>query len=168
MEDFTKIFYEYKDKVYNQALRMLGSTQEAEEASQDTFLRIYKGLSGFRGDAKLSSWIFRINANVCMSKWKQKKSISSSIEDEAVMQQISKQYSLPAADTSYENAEFREKVQECISELPPEYSLVVTLYYFEDMSYDDIARIADIPVGTVGTYLHRAKTALKSILVKEL
>ena len=73
MEDFTKIFYEYKDKVYNQALRMLGSTQEAEEASQDTFLRIYKGLSGFRGDAKLSSWIFRINANVCMSKWKQKK-----------------------------------------------------------------------------------------------
>ncbi len=164
MEDFTQIFYEYKDRVYNQALRMLGSPQEAEEAAQDTFLRIYKGLSGFRGDAKLSSWIFRIAANVCISRWKQRKELASSMDDEYIEQEASKQHFIPAADVSLENAEFHERIRDSVARLQPEYSLVITLYYFEEMSYDEIARIAAIPVGTVGTYLHRARNELKSML----
>lgn len=166
MEDFTKIFYEYKDRVYHQALRMLGSREDAEEAVQDIFLRIYKGLPGFRGDSKLSSWIFRIAANVCIAKWKQKKGLYSSIDDESVQHDVAHVSVHPSCDELYENKEFSERVHQCISRLQPEYSAVITLYYFEGMGYEEISSIMNIPVGTVGTYLHRAKQVLRSILIK--
>lgn len=168
MEDFTQIFYTYKDRVYNQVFRMLGSPQDAEEAVQDVFLRVYKGLSEFRGDAKISSWIFRIATNVCISKWKQRKGDSSSIEDEVIQSQVMKQHYTPAPDVQFEKEENRKKILESIAKLSPEYSSVVTLYYFEEMSYEEIAQITDIPMGTVGTYLHRAKNDLKNILRREL
>ena len=71
--EFLQIYDEYKDSVYNQAYRILGTKEDAEEAVQDVFMRIYRSYGKFEGRAKLSSWIYRIAFNVCMSKVSQKK-----------------------------------------------------------------------------------------------
>lgn len=167
MEDFPSIYTAYKDRVYNQAFCMLGSPHETEEAVQDIFLRIYNGLPKFRGDAKLSTWIYRIAANVCINRWKRRKHTHLSLDDDYVHKQAVASHVMPSSDACYESKEFQQRVRKCLSQLKPDYSLVVTLHYFEGLRYKEIAQIADIPIGTVSTNLHHAKKALRSLLKKE-
>lgn len=168
MTDFLSIYRAYKDRVYNQALRMLGNRQEAEEAVQDIFLRIYRGLSSFRGDAQLSTWIFRIAANVCINRRSRKIPPIQAIDDETMQQVIPDRDSNPGPDRVYEKRELRERIHRCLSLLPPKQSLVMVLYYYEGLQYREIAEIAGMPIGTVGTCLHQAKNALRTIIRKEL
>ena len=79
--DFRQILETYRDKVYNQAYRMLGNREEAEEATQDIFLRIHRSLGDFRGESKLSSWIYRITANACISRLRKKQLKTSSLDE---------------------------------------------------------------------------------------
>ena len=147
---------------------MLGSHQEANDAVQDIFLRINKGLCNFREESKISTWIYKIATNVCLRQCKKKKHLFNSIDEEYIQKLISEQHSHPPVDTVYEKKELHKVVLRCISKLPPKYRVVILLYYYEELSYEEIADIVDIPVGTVGTNLHLAKNALRTIMKKEL
>ena len=80
-EKFTSILADYQDRVYNQAFRMLGNHEDAEEATQDIFLNIYRSLEDFRGESKMSTWIYRITSNECISRLRKKQLDITSLEE---------------------------------------------------------------------------------------
>ena len=167
MQDFNWIYDEYADAVYNHCWRMLNNAQDAEEAAQDTFLNIYRNLENYRGDSKLSTWIYRITANVCLSRLRKKKLPSDSLDD---VQDQGVQFAddTPQPDRIMEESELREQLGRLMQKLAPQYRQVVTFFYFQGLSYDEIADITGVPSGTIGSAIHRAKTQLKNLLVKEM
>jgi len=166
--DFLKIYEKYKDRIYNQAYRILGNKEDAEEATQDIFLRIYKFYEGFRGEAKFSSWIYRISVNVCISRaMSKRKDIDYLEENEKIIHKnISEKTKNP--EELFQSKEFRNKILNLISKLQPKYGSILTLYYFEEMSYREISGILKIPEGTIATHIFRAKTLLKDLFIKEI
>jgi len=166
--DFLKIYEKYKDRIYNQAYRILGNKEDAEEATQDVFLRIYKFYEDFRGEAKLSSWIYRISANVCISRaMSKRKDIDYLEENEGIKHKnISEKTKDP--EELFQSKEFRDIILNLISKLQPKYGSMLTLFYFEEMSYREISEILKIPEGTIATHIFRAKTLLKDLFMKEI
>ncbi len=166
--DFLKIYEKYKDRIYNQAYRILGNKEDAEEATQDIFLRIYKFYEGFRGEAKLSSWIYRISVNVCISRAISKRKDIDYLEEteKIIHKNISEKTKNP--EELFQSKEFRNIILNLISKLQPKYGSILTLYYFEEMSYREISEILKISEGTIATHLFRAKTLLKDLFIKEI
>ncbi|NVM04364.1 MAG: sigma-70 family RNA polymerase sigma factor [Candidatus Helarchaeota archaeon] len=167
-EDFIEIYEKYKDRIYNQAYRILGNKEDAEEATQDVFLRIYKSYESFRGEAKLSSWIYRISVNVCISKAVSKRKNIDYLEEnsEIKYKNISEKTKNP--EELFQSKEFRNIILNLISKLQPKYSSILTLYYFEEMGYREISEILKMSEGTIATQLFRAKSLLKDLIIKEL
>ena len=167
-QEFLQIYEKYKDIVYNQTFRILGTRQEADDATQDVFLRIYKHYGDFRGVAKLSSWIYRISVNVCISRaMSKRKDIDYLEENEKIIHKnISEKTKNP--EELFQSKEFRNIILNLISKLQPKYGSILTLYYFEEMSYREISGILKIPEGTIATHIFRAKTLLKDLFIKEI
>jgi RNA polymerase sigma-70 factor (ECF subfamily) len=144
MEDFQSILAQYQDKVYRFALGMLGDPAQAEDAAQETFVKIWRGLPKFRGESSISTWIFSIARNTCLHALKSRRKMVSI--DELVEK--------PRLE--------REPMDiECLlEELPEHYREVMLLFYVHDKSYEEVACTLDIPMGTVKTYLYRARKQL--------
>ena len=165
--EFLQIYDEYKDSVYNQAYRILGTKEDAEEAAQDVFLRIYKSYESFEGRAKLSSWIYRITFNVCLTKVSQRKKNIDYIEERKdIINSLKEKTKNP--EELFQTKEFKELLLQMISVLEPKYSAILTLYYFEEKSYNEISEILNMPKGTIATQLYRAKDTLKDKIIREL
>ena len=168
-EDFRSILTEYQDRVYTQACRMLGNREEAQEAVQDIFMRVYRSLDSFRGDSKLSTWIFRITANVCISRLRKKQLDMSSLDEPAeagsrpVTETIADDQ--PDPGQQMERDETAELVRQQVRRLPPNWAQAIGLYHFEGMSYEEIAEVMQIPRATVATYILRGKKQLAKQLV---
>jgi RNA polymerase sigma-70 factor, ECF subfamily len=159
--DFGSLLLQYQNRVYQQAYRMLGTRQEAEEATQDIFLKIHGGLSEFRGESKLSSWVYRITANVCISRLRKKQ--LNTIEFEEIHEGGSPTYTLAGEDnpeTRMRAKEMGDIVREELRTLPPQWAQAISLHYFGGESYEEIATILEIPRATVATYISRGKQQL--------
>lgn len=162
--DFREILSTYQGKVYNQAYRMLGNREEAEEATQDIFLRIHRSLEEFRGESKLSSWIFRITANVCITRLRKKqlslKSLDEPVDeggrsaDEIIADESTDQ------EAEYETKELGEIVRAEVRRLPANWAQALSLNYFGGLSYEEVAETMEIPRATVATYILRGKKQL--------
>ena len=168
MLDFNRIFDEYADTIYNHAFRMLGNRQDAEEAAQDAFLKIHRGLDGYRGDSKLSTWIYRITTNVCLSRLRKKTLPTDSLDGAVEEKGTQFASTAPPPDLGMEDDELRKQLITLVGRLAPQYLQMVTLFYFEDLSYEEIADITGVPSGTIGSAIHRAKQQLRNMLIKEL
>jgi RNA polymerase sigma-70 factor, ECF subfamily len=146
---FEALLTAYQDKVFRLSYSMLGDRMHAEDAAQESFLRIWKSIDRFRGDSSLSTWIFSITRNVCLTA-------------------ISKRRpSLPIEDVDRATPEAPDRQRDIVRlvrELPENYRQVVMLFYMEERSYDEVARMLDLPVGTVKTHLHRARQQLATML----
>ena len=168
-EEFQEILFAYQDRVYNQAYRMLGNHEDAEEAAQDIFLSVYKSLGEFRGESKISTWIYRITSNVCISRLRKKqldiKSLDEPLDDEGttLADFISDEGADP--ETILESEETRELIRSKVRELPPDWAMAVSMYHFDDLTYDEIAEIMDIPKATIATYIFRGRKQLASQLL---
>ena len=167
-QNFLEIYESFKDKVFNQAYRILGNKEDAEEATQDIFIRVYKFYESFKGEAKLSSWIYRISANVCITKALSKRKSTDYIEDieEITYKKLFNKTKNP--EELLYSKQLKEIILNLISKLPPKYSSILTLFYFEEMDYKEISKILDIPEGTIATHIYRAKNFLKNLIIKEL
>ena len=164
---FRMLVDRHKHMVFNVALRMLRNREDAEDAAQEAFLRAFRSIGTFRGQAKFSSWLVRIAINVSLSfaERAHAKQTFAEFQDEA-----------DEADAHFVDArmnpeeiasrnDFGERIRALVGTLPPRYRAVITLYYLEERSYQEVAEILEIPLGTVKTHLHRAKEHLrKSIL----
>ncbi len=153
------IVEEYQDRVFRLAYAILGDSGTAEEAAQDAFVRIWRALPQFRGDAALGTWIYAIARNVCLSRRRR----------DAVRRFLSLEE--PRVRAAVDRGQGGAPTPECginlgalIAELPRKYQCVVRLYFFEDQSYQQVADALGLPMGTVKTYLHRARKQMAARL----
>ncbi len=156
MQTFRDIVDTYSTQVYNHALSLLRSKEDAEEATQDVFLKISTAIELFRGDAKLSTWIWRITANVCYTRLAKKKLPSVPLENSTL--DVEDPHSFI---TEINRSESRTIIEEALSHLPQQQASILLLFYFEGMNYKEIAAVFNIPEGTVATQLHRGKESLR-------
>ncbi len=164
---FKDIVNLYSERVFNLALRMLGNREEAEEATQDVFMRVLRSIDKFRGDSGLGTWIWRIATNVCLTRRKKKNILAVSLDAIDVDPPDGKIERNSKQERSLFARERTDIIQHYISLLPPGESAVITLFYLEELSYEEISDILKMPVGTVSTSLHRGRQKLGEMLRKD-
>jgi RNA polymerase sigma-70 factor (ECF subfamily) len=147
---FAELVSRHERRVYNLALRMLGRPEDARDASQDAFVSCYRNLSKFRGDAAFSTWLHRIAVNACYDVLRRRRDMLGM--DEAPEP-------LPAADHG-DAVTTSVDVRRALLAVPEEFRTVLVLHDIQDLGYDEIARILEVPIGTVKSRLHRARVAL--------
>lgn len=167
---FAELVELYKDKIYNLSYRMLGNAHDAEEAAQETFLRVYANLKKYDSRHKFSTWIYRVGTNGCIDRLRKKKFDASLDAPLDAEEEGADLYSiLPSkAQTPDElivHKETRMLLQEAIEQLPAAYRAVIVLKYIEDLSLQEMADILSLPVSTIKTRLHRGREALRAYLL---
>jgi RNA polymerase sigma-70 factor (ECF subfamily) len=158
-EAFAKLVTRHQRYVYNLAYRLLREADEAEDLAQEAFLRAWRGLGNFRGEARFTTWLYRIVTNLCYSRLTslRRQLLDTGGDDVDALASPSSQ-DPPAA---IEAAERRAFLHRQIGALPDKYQLVVTLFYLQEFSYQEIAQVLNLPLGTVKTHLFRARERLK-------
>ena len=159
---FEILIRRHQKTIFNLIYRMLGDYDEAAEISQETFLSAYRAIGSFRGDSNFSTWLYRIALNHATTR---RKSLHTRQQRSVAMENTE-----PASDPhpgpaeSMEKKEIRQRVQQALNRLDPEDATVILLRDLQDVPYDEVARVLEIPVGTVKSRLHRARQALRSEL----
>jgi RNA polymerase sigma-70 factor (ECF subfamily) len=163
---FAVLVDRYKDLVFSLTLRMLKNREEAEEVSQDTFIKVYKKLNKFKGDSKFSTWIYKVTYNTCLDRIKKLKRTENTVAiDEFTEHQIK---TIDNALDALEVKERKQAIQKCLDLLPSNDSFLLTLYYFEELSLDEISKIVGIKANTVKVKLFRSRKRLATILKAQL
>jgi RNA polymerase sigma-70 factor (ECF subfamily) len=158
---FQELVDRYKQLVFALIARTIQDRSRAEDLAQDVFLRVHRGLPYFRGEARLSTWIYRIVANVCVQDHARPGAIS--LDDER------RQVATPSAtDRQFGDFELRERLEKAIARLPANYRLLVAAHYLNGVAYEELAAALDLPLGTVKTQLYRAKQQLRRMLETDL
>jgi RNA polymerase sigma-70 factor (ECF subfamily) len=162
---FEELVIAYQHRVFGVALRMLGSRAEAEEAAQEVFLRAHRAIADFRGDAKLSTWLYAIASRLCMNRLAsgERRLLR---EGEETLARIPSGHPSPADEL--ERSERDAALHRAIAELSDERRMVVVLRDLEGLSYEEIASALDLELGTVRSRLHRARMDLKEKLERFL
>ena len=159
---FQELVDEHRSLVFALIARVIPDRSRAEDAAQDVFLRMYRGLPYFRGESRLSTWIYRIVANVCAQEAARRPAPASLDDDRA------RPPTPAAADRQFSDLELRERLEKAIARLPPNQRLLVAAHYLEGMQYEDLAEALNMPMGTVKTHLYRAKQHLRRMLETDL
>jgi RNA polymerase sigma-70 factor (ECF subfamily) len=146
---------------------MSDSREEAEDITQDVFIKIFHGIGKFRGDAKLSSWIYRIAVNTCLKRERRKKlenwiSLEFLFQEKEQLQPVSPE---PTPDHEIEIAEKERIVQQAIKSLSERQKTALILHRYENLSYKEIAAVMEISLSAVESLLHRAKDNLSQKLI---
>jgi RNA polymerase sigma-70 factor (ECF subfamily) len=161
----------YESKVYRLAVRMLRNPQDAEDALQETFLQVFRGLPGFEGRSKFSTWLFRLATNVCLMRIRHRETEPSKLlplEDylpkleEGDSPQMMEWADRP--EDALLSKESREKMMEALDKLPAEYRAVFILRDIEGFSNAETGESLGISVAAVKSRLHRARLALRGML----
>jgi len=163
---FSVLVDRYKNMVYTLALRMVKNREEAEEISQDTFIKVYKSLHKFKGNSKLSTWIYKVAYNSCLDKLrKDQKDYNLVPIDEYTEYQVK---TIDNALDALEAQEQKQLIQDCLQLLPSTDSFLLTLFYFEDLSLDEISIIVNLKPNNVKVKLFRIRKNLATILQERL
>ena len=163
---FTPIVDNYKDLVFTLALKMLKSRDDAEEVAQDTFIKVYKSLCKFKGDSKFSTWIYKVAYNTCLDRLKKKKR-----EQHVVGIDEFTEHEVKTIDNALYALEVKERqkaIQDCIQLLPSEDAFLLTLFYFEEQSLEEISKVMDITPNNVKVKLFRSRKKLTAVLKERL
>lgn len=163
---FAVLVDRYKDLVFSLALKMVKNREEAEEVAQDTFIKVFKSLSQFKGDSKFSTWIYKVAYNTCLDRLKKNKREQHVVSiDEFNSNQIK---SLDNALDSMEDEERAQAIQDCINLLPSDDAFLLTLFYFEEQSLEEIANVVNLTANNVKVKLFRSRKKLTTILKERL
>ncbi len=167
---FADLVERHKDKAMTIAMRMLRNREEAEEAVQDAFVRAFNALGQFEKRSTFSTWLYRILFNVCSTILSKRgeplQSISSDKSEEEWGDEIPDFSEIP--DSIVEGKEFRQQVLDALNELPPLYSGIATMFYLDDLSYEEIVTITGSPLGTVKARLFRARAMLRDGIIRRI
>jgi len=158
---FALLVQRHQRYVFNLVFRMLGQYEEANEVTQDTFLAAWQGLPGFRGDARFSTWLYRIAYNCTLKQLEQRK------RDQALQLAIQADQCIDSDERVEAEIEAHDRqtvVREHLSNLPAKYRVVLVLRHLQEMTYEEMAEILTVPIGTIKTHLFRARNLLKERL----
>lgn len=173
-EAFGQLVLRYQDRIYTVCLRQLGDRALAEEVAQDVFLSAFRAMGNFRGEAKVSTWLFRIAINQCKNQKlyhrRRARGRHEPLEGRPDPDRPAREFAHPgrAPDAGVHKSEAERLVAEALEELEPDYRSIIVLRDVEDMAYDDIADALGIAKGTVKSRLHRARSQLARILSRNL
>lgn len=161
---FEELIRQYEKKVYTLCFRMCGNSEDAEEAAQDAFLALWRGIDRFRQESSLSTWIYRLATNACIDtlRRRKKQSGSVSLDDEELF--VDAVDTSPQPQETVEHREAQKLLQEGLSTLPEEYRKVLILREIEGLSYTEIAESASIELGTVKSRISRGRSLLRNFL----
>jgi RNA polymerase sigma-70 factor (ECF subfamily) len=160
---FQQLVDQYKDLVFAVIARTVQDRTRAEDLAQDVFLRVHRGLPYFRGEARLSTWLYRIAANVC-TEARSRQAPQVSLDDERMSEKVRP----IAADRHASDLELSDRLEKAIARLPPSQRLLIAAHYLQGVRYEDLADALRLPLGTVKTQLYRAKQQLRRLLETEL
>ena len=161
--DFAILIDRHKNKAFSMLTRMLKNKMEAEEVLQDCFLKAFKGLNNFKGEAKFSTWFYKIVYNSALSRLSLQKR-----KTESEMTSIDEHFDLKS-DYDYNISEQNDLslyINEMVNKLPPNYASVITMFYLESMSCEEISKVMGTSENNVKVMLHRSRTALKEMMIK--
>ncbi len=167
---FAALVDRHKDRALTLAVRVVGNREEAEELVQDSFVRAYRSLGDFRGDARFGTWFYRIVYNVCMTKVMRRRggevAVVTGGEDE-----IARGVASPEEETDslkrLQDEELQRFVGHAIELLPEKQRIAISLYYVQELTYEEIAKVTEQPVGSVKTHLFRGREALRRSVSQE-
>lgn len=153
----------YQAYVFTLALRMVKNREEAEELSQDVFIKAYKYLADFRGESRFSTWLYTIVHNTCLSFLRKKKPDTRSLDEEHNFNLADNRETSFRADL-VEQKSRQAMVNQAISQLGADDAGIITLFYKSEQSLEEIARILGIEINTAKVRLHRARQRLKEVM----
>ncbi len=159
---FRTLVERYQPLVYSVVRGVLGDSDTAEDVVQEVFIKVFKGLHTYRGDAKLSTWMYRIARNEAVNAGRRTPPPTTPVEDVIL--------EAPAGegpDEAFRKKAIRENLDQSLARLEDNYRLVLELRYMGEMSYNEISDVMELPIGTVKTYIHRAKVELKRVMSRE-
>lgn len=170
---FEDIVGRYQHRVFTLCMRWIGDDQVAAEVAQDVFVAMYRKLDTFRGDAKLSTWVFRVTINHCknrrlyrrrrhMDRHEPLEGTRAAEDDDAPSRQIASEE--PLADAGVHQHEAAALLHEALASLEESQRQIIVFRDIEDLSYEEISEILGVPRGTVKSRLHRARAQLATIL----
>jgi RNA polymerase sigma-70 factor (ECF subfamily) len=148
----------YQDKVYRLCCALLRDPSAAEDAAQESLVRIWKAIGGYDGRASLSTWIYTITRNRCLTAIERRRELASLSDDAVAAEAELQAHSMSAADD--QAPEGSELLRELVDLLPERYRRTLTLFYYEERSVSEVASMLGMPEGTVKTNLSRARAAL--------
>ena len=160
---FRELVDRHKDLVFGVIARSSVERSRVEDLAQEVFLKIHRGLPYFRGEAKLTTWIFRIVLNL----------LSEESQKRYAAREVAFDPDVPAHeprthDRSSSDLELRDRLEKAMTRLPANYRLLIAGHYLHEVKYEELAEALDIPIGTVKTHLHRAKRQLRALLETDL
>ena len=159
----------YEKRVFALAVRMCGSREDAAEASQEAFLAAWQGLAFFRGESSFSTWLYRLTSNACVDllrrEGRHRAAAGPSLDDEEAGLDVPDQTLSPQDEA--ERRELRESIDRGLEALTPEHRQVLVLREMHQLSYDEIADVLSLDVGTVKSRISRARKQLRNFLLKD-
>ncbi len=153
---FERLVLRHQRYAFNMAYRVLDDYAEAEDATQEAFVRAWRGLPGFRREAKFTTWLYRIVHNLCLNRLPRLR--RELLQTEPLEEVLANPD--PAPPDRFDAQERMAFLHAQLERLPEKYRLVLTLRYLQDFSYAEIAAALDLPMGTVKTHIHRARRLL--------
>lgn len=171
-EAFNELVLMYQDRIINLAYNLLSDRDDAYDAAQETFIKVYRNIGSFRGDSSFVTWIYRITSNVCKDilrkRMRRINTVSLSPPDESSQSQfIDIKDDKRTPDEHLELTELQQDVRQALSELKKEYREIIVYCDVEQLSYEEAAKLIECPVGTIKSRLNRARNALRNNLLKK-
>lgn len=174
---FNQLVVTYERRVFALVFRMIGRRDEAEDLAQEVFVQVFKAIDQFRGDSKLSTWIYRIAVNLCKnrSKYLSRRHAGEQDDLDAMVDRAPLQAAkgvsvgdVSRPDELVEGMQLEVIVKRAIESIDPEFREVLILRDVEDMSYDEIAEVTGLADGTVKSRIHRARAQLRALVEKAI
>lgn len=166
---FDELIARYEKQVYSFAYRMAQNYDDANDIASEAFIKVFQAINKFRGESNFSTWVFRIVTNTYLDKKKRSKAHLNVAIDEYVEldeSSVAKQFEDPAPDPleMMEESERKDIILDAINQLPDYQRIIIDLFHLQGLSYEEIAEVVSLPIGTVKSRLNRARLVLRDIL----
>ena len=166
VQAFSFLVEKYQKLVYTLALKLLKKPEDAEEMAQDTFIKAYQKLDSYEGKSKFSTWLYSITYNACISELRKRRIEFKSLDDRQISDQDEQKMHDYYRETKKEDQE--KYLNLALEKLPEDDQVLVTLYYYESQSMDEISVITGLTVSNIKVKIHRARKRMYSLLQEML
>jgi RNA polymerase sigma-70 factor, ECF subfamily len=159
---FDELVTATQNHVFNMAFRILGNREDAQDISQEVFLRVWRGLPAFRAESKFSTWLYRVVVNACLNRKRQLRAQLQVVDNEAIWEILPEPAPEPFRKAL--QSEQNTRLWSAVDSLDSKYRLVIALFYQEELTYQEITSLLALPIGTVKAHLNRARVALAKLV----